>query len=220
MSGTSDAAIRLVVVDDHPVFRMGMTALLASIEGLVVVGEAEDLASAIAVVVDRAPDVVLMDLNLGDESGVVATRDILDRCPDVGVLVVTMMDDDDNVFAALRAGARGYLLKGAGPAEIERAVRAVAAGEMLLGPGVVERALPHLVGARSQGRAFPQLTDRENEVLELVAQGLDNLSIARRLGLSDKTVRNNLSNILTKLGVADRGAAIARARDAGLGTLP
>jgi DNA-binding NarL/FixJ family response regulator len=213
----TDPIIRLVVVDDHPVFRMGMTALLASIDGLVVVGEADDLASAIDVVVDREPDVVLMDLNLGEESGVVATREIIARRPALGVLVVTMMDDDDNILAALRAGARGYLLKGAGPTEIERAVRAVAAGEMLLAPAVVERALPHLAGARVRTRTFPQLTDREHEVLELVAQGLDNLSIARRLGLSDKTVRNNLSNILTKLGVADRGAAIARARDAGLG---
>lgn len=213
----SAPTIRLVVVDDHPVFRLGMTALLASIEGLVVVGEADDLTTAIDVVTDREPDVVLMDLNLGEESGVVATREILARSPDVGVLVVTMMDDDDNILAALRAGARGYLLKGSGPTEIERAVRAVAAGEMLLAPGVAERALPHLAGARARTRAFPQLTEREHEVLEHVAQGLDNLSIARRLGLTDKTVRNNLSNILTKLGVADRGAAIARARDAGIG---
>ena len=213
----SDPTVRLVVVDDHPVFRMGMTALLASIDGLVVVGEADDLRSAIDVVLDVEPDVVLMDLNLGEESGVVATREILTRCPDVGILVVTMLDDDDNILAALRAGARGYLLKGAGPVEIERAVRAVAAGEMLLAPGVAERALPHLAGKRAPDRPFPQLTQREDEVLELVARGLDNLSIARRLGLSDKTVRNNLSNILTKLGVADRGAAIARARDAGIG---
>lgn len=214
----SDPTVRLVVVDDHPVFRMGMTALLASIDGLVVVGEADDLASAVDMVLDRAPDVVLMDLNLGEESGVVATREILARCPDLGILVVTMLDDDDNILAALRAGARGYLLKGAGPVEIERAVRAVAAGEMLLAPEVAERAMPHLAGTRAPHRPFPQLTQREDEVLELVARGLDNLSIARRLGLSDKTVRNNLSNILTKLGVADRGAAIARARDAGLGT--
>ena len=213
----SDPTVRLVVVDDHPVFRMGMTALLASIDGLVVVGEADDLGSAIDVVLDLAPDVVLMDLNLGEESGVVATREILARCPDLGILVVTMLDDDDNILAALRAGARGYLLKGAGPVEIERAVRAVAAGEMLLAPEVAERALPHLAGVRAPHRPFPQLTQREDEVLELVARGLDNLSIARRLGLSDKTVRNNLSNILTKLGVADRGAAIARARDAGIG---
>jgi len=210
--------VRLVVVDDHPVFRLGMTALLASIDGLAVVAEAHDVRSAIDAVTEHEPDVVLMDLNLGEESGVVATREIVSRRPDVGVLVVTMLDDDDNILAALRAGARGYLLKGAGPAEIERAVRAVAAGELLLAPGVVERALPHLAGTRAPTKVFPQLTDREHDVLELVAQGLDNLHIARRLGLTDKTVRNNLSNVLNKLGVADRGAAIARARDAGLGT--
>lgn len=213
------AALRVLVVDDHPVFRMGMCALLSSIEGLEVVGEAGDLASAVDAV-DENVDVVLMDLNLGDESGIAATRQIVARHPDVGVLVVTMMDDDDNVVAALRAGARGYLLKGAGPAEIDRAVRAVAAGELLLGPAVAARALPHLSGSRQHTQAFPQLTDREHDVLELVAQGLDNIRIAHRLGLSDKTVRNNLSNILNKLGVADRGAAIARARDAGMGTSP
>jgi len=214
----SESSVRIVVVDDHPVFRMGMVALLASIDGLEVVGEAHDRTTAVDTAVDLEPDVVLMDLNLGDESGVVATREIVQRRPDIGVLVVTMMDDDDNVLAALRAGARGYLLKGAGPTEIERAVRAVAAGELLLAPGVVERALPHLAASRPRETVFPQLTDRERDVLELVAQGLDNLKIARRLGLSDKTVRNNLSNVLTKLGVADRGLAIARARDAGLGS--
>ena len=215
-----DGVLRLVVVDDHPVFRMGMVALLASLDGFEVVGEADDLRGSIDTVVELRPDVVLMDLNLGEESGVVATREIVARCPDVGVLVVTMLDDDDNVLAALRAGARGYVLKGAGPTEIERAVRSVAAGELLLSPGVAARALPHLAGTRARAQVFPQLTDRERDVLELVAQGLDNLTIARRLGLSDKTVRNNLSNVLNKLGVADRGAAIARARDAGLGHHP
>ena len=129
-----------------------------------------------------------------------------------------MLEDDDTVIAALRAGARGYLLKGANPDEIERAIKAVAAGEVLLAPGVASRAMPLLTGTRRQATpAFPQLTDREHEILELVAQGLDNLSVARRLTLSDKTVRNHLSNILNKLAVPDRGAAIARARDAGLG---
>ena len=152
MTGT--APIRLVVVDDHPVFRMGMVALLASIDGLEVVGEAADLRAAIDTVVELEPDVVLMDLNLGEESGVVATREILARRPDINVLVVTMLDDDDNVLAALRAGARGYVLKGAGPPEIERAVRAVAAGELLLSPGVAARALPHLAGTRSRAQVF------------------------------------------------------------------
>lgn len=209
--------IRLVVVDDHPVFRMGMIALLRSIDGLEVVGEADDVAGAVEAVGLDGVDVVLMDLNLGEESGVVATREILQRRPEVGVLVITMMDDDDSLFAALRAGARGYVLKGSGPTEIERAIRAVAAGELLLAPAVVARALPQFGGARRPS-VFPQLTDRERDVLELVAEGLDNLRIARRLGLSDKTVRNHLSNILNKLGVADRSAAIARARDAGLGS--
>jgi DNA-binding NarL/FixJ family response regulator len=212
-------SIRVVVVDDHPVFRMGLVALLTAIECTDVVGEAASVDEAVRAVDELDVDVVLMDLHLGDESGVTATREVLARRPDVGVLVVTMMDDDDTVVAALRAGARGYLLKGAGPAEIERAIRAVAAGEVLLAPGVAARAIPLLTGgARRVAPAFPQLTEREHEVLDLVAQGLDNLRIARRLNLSDKTVRNHLSNILTKLGVSDRGAAVARARDAGLGT--
>jgi len=211
--------LRLVVVDDHPVFRMGLTALLASLDGLLVVAEADSIASAVAAVATHQPDVVIMDLHLGDESGVEATREVLAARPGTGVLVVTMVEEEDTVFAAMRAGARGYLLKGAGPVEIERAVRAVAAGEVLLAPEVAARTLPLLVGgARRAGPvAFPNLTSREHEVLELVAQGLDNARIARRLGLSDKTVRNHLSNVLTKLGVADRAAAIAKARDAGIG---
>lgn len=212
-------ALRLVVVDDHPVFRMGLSALLGSLDGLTVVAEADSIATAVSAVRTHAPDVVIMDLHLGGESGVEATREVVAAQPGLGVLVVTMVEDDDTVFAAIRAGARGYLLKGAGPVEIERAVRAVAAGEMLLAPEVAARALPMLVGGarRNATNAFPALTEREYEVLELVAQGLDNVRIARRLGLSDKTVRNHLSNVLTKLGVADRAAAIAKARDAGVG---
>jgi DNA-binding NarL/FixJ family response regulator len=209
----------VIVVDDHPVFRLGLVALLSSIDGLQVVGEADSVATSVDAVLASSPDVVLMDLNLGEESGVDATRKIVAARPDVGVLVLTMVDDSDVVFAAMRAGARGYLLKGAGPVEIERAIRAVAAGEVLLAPAVAARAMPLFVGGnRSVADApFPDLTVREREVLELVAQGLDNLRIARRLGLSDKTVRNHLSNVLTKLGVADRAAAVAKARDAGLG---
>jgi DNA-binding NarL/FixJ family response regulator len=213
-----EAQLRILVVDDHPVFRMGLVALLSSLDGLVVVAEAESVATAIAAVDRHDVDVVMMDLHLGEESGVEATRQIIARHPDVGVLVVTMIDDEDTVFAAMRAGARGYLLKGAGPVEIERALRAVAAGEFLLAPAVAARAMPLMIGGARRGPvAFPSLTDREREVLELVAQGLDNLRIARRLGVSDKTVRNHLSNVLNKLGVADRAAAIAKARDAGLG---
>ena len=163
-----------------------------------------------------------MDLHLGDHapSGVAATRELLRVRPDTAVLVVTMLDDDDSVFAAMRAGARGYLLKGASPTEVERAVRAVANGEVILGPAVASRAVAHLTGRRSTGggpAALPELTTREREVLDLVARGLDNLAISRRLMLSPKTVRNHLSNILAKLQAASRAEAIVRARQAGLG---
>lgn len=209
--------IRILVVDDHPVFRMGLTALLSSIDGFSVVAEAEDAPSAVAAAADSV-DVVIMDLQLGESSGIDATRQIVERRPELGVLVVTMMDDDDSVFAAMRAGARGYLLKGASPEEIQRAVVSVANGEVLFGPGIASRAVSFLAGARQRGPSpFPDLTEREREVLDLVAQGLDNLSISRRLSVSDKTVRNHLSNVLTKLQVADRAQAIVRAREAGLG---
>ena len=213
----ADAPIRLLVVDDHPVFRMGMVALLSSL-GLAVVAEAASAEEAVAAADAHEPDVVLMDLHLGTSSGVDATREIVRRHPGIGVLVVTMLDDDDSVFASMRAGARGYLLKGADPTEVERAVRAVANGGILLGPAVAERAVAFLAGTRVHGSPpFPELTDREREVLDQVARGLDNLSVARRLNLSPKTVRNHLSNILTKLQVTDRAQAIVRAREEGLG---
>lgn len=211
--------LRVLVVDDHPVFRMGMAALLDSIDGIAVVAQADSADAAVAAADEHGLDVVIMDLHLGDSSGVDATREIALRHPDLGILVVTMLDDDDSVFASMRAGARGYLLKGADPGEVERAVRAVANGEILLGPAVAGRALAFVAGTRVGGGAvpFPELTDREREVLDQVARGLDNLSIGRRLSLSPKTVRNHLSNILTKLQVADRSSAIVRAREAGLG---
>lgn len=213
------ADVRVVVVDDHPVFRMGLHALLDTLPGITVVGEAATAADAVAITRAETPDVVLMDLHLdGGSSGVEATRDIVRDHPDIGVLVVTMLDDDDSVFASMRAGARGYLLKGAAPNEVERAIRAVANGEVLLGQAIAAQAVSFLAGARTAGPTpFPDLTDREREVLDLVARGLDNAAIARRLALSPKTVRNHLSNILTKLQVADRAQAIVRAREAGLG---
>lgn len=212
------APLRIMVVDDHPVFRMGLVALLSSLDGLEVVVQADSLATAIEAVETHDVDVVMMDLNLGNDSGVEATRELVRRRPELGVLVVTMVDDTDMVFAAMRAGARGYLLKGAGPVEIERALRAVAAGEVLLSPAIAAGAMAIFTGQQRRGPdPFPALTQREREVLELVAQGLDNRRIAHRLALSDKTVRNHLSTVLTKLGVADRAAAIAKARDAGLG---
>lgn len=211
-------SLRVLVVDDHPVFRMGLAALLSSIDGMTVVGEAADVEGAVELAVTLHPDVVVMDLHLGEGSGIEATRRILALDPEIGVLAVTMMDDDDSVFAAMRAGARGYLLKGASPDDIERAVRAVARGEVLLGPQVASRALGFMTDSQSaQTLAFPQLTVREREVLDLVARGLDNTSISRRLSLSPKTVRNHLSNVFTKLQVVDRSQAIVRAREAGLG---
>jgi DNA-binding NarL/FixJ family response regulator len=210
--------LRVMVVDDHPVFRMGMVALLGSIDGIEVVGEAADADGAVDTALAAVPDVVVMDLHLGEGSGIDATRRIVSVRPEIGVLAVTMMDDDDSVFAAMRAGARGYLLKGASPEDIERALHAVARGEVLLGSQIAARAVGFMTDAQSsQNLAFPQLTGREREILDLVARGLDNTSISRRLSLSPKTVRNHLSNVFTKLQVVDRAQAIVRAREAGLG---
>ena len=213
-------SVRVVVVDDHPVFRLGMVALLGTLEGLQVVGQAASAAEALAVV-DEAVDVVLMDLHLGEDSGVETTRELVRRHPGLRVLVVTMLEDDESVVASIRSGARGYLLKGARPEEVERAVRAVANGEVILGPQVAARAVAQLT-ATPTGRspAFPTLTDREREVLDLVARGYDNATIGRRLVLSPKTVRNVVANVLAKLALPDRSAAIVRAREAGLGGGP
>jgi len=207
--------IRVLIVDDHPVFRMGMTALLNSLSGIEVVGEAEDAAGAVRVATEIDADVAIVDLNLGDTSGVDATRDIMARRPDLGILIVTMHDDADSVVSAMRAGARGYVLKGAGPAAVERAVRAVASGETILAPEIAGQALSHM--ATRAANPFPELTERELEVLDLVAAGCDNATIARRLFVSPKTVRNHVSNVLTKLAVEDRAAAMKVGKDAGLG---
>ncbi|WP_218566058.1 response regulator [Vallicoccus soli] len=210
-------SVRVAVVDDHPVFRLGMAALLGTLDGIEVAAQAASRAEALEVVGDGV-DVVLMDLHLGDESGIEATRDLLRAHPHLRVLVVTMLEDEESVVASLRAGAQGYLLKGASPAEVERAVRAVTNGEVILGPQVAARALAALSGARSVSAVpFPELTDREREVLDLVARGYDNTTISRRLVLSTKTVRNHVANVLAKLALPDRSAAIVRAREAGLG---
>jgi DNA-binding NarL/FixJ family response regulator len=217
MTGDPDV-VRVAVVDDHPVFRLGMVALLGTLTGIDVVAQASSHAEALNVVAAGGVDVVLMDLHLGDDSGVEATREIVRRHPDVRVLVITMLEDDDSVVASVRAGARGYLLKGATPDEVERAVRAVANDEVILGPRVAARAMAYLSGARTAGPVpFPELTDREREVLDLVARGYDNTTISRRLVLSPKTIRNHVANILTKLSLPDRSAAIVRAREQGLG---
>ncbi len=209
------AAIRVLVVDDHPVFRLGLCALIHELPGIDVVGEAEDAASARHLTRQLSPDVVIMDVQLPDASGIEATTAVLVNQPSVGILMLTMFDDDDSVHAAIRAGARGYLVKGAGPDEIERAIRAVANGEMILGAATAHLGRELHRGGRA--RVFPALSEREEQVLDLVARGLDNTAIARRLVVSDKTVRNHVSHIFTKLGVASRAEAVARARDAGLG---
>jgi DNA-binding NarL/FixJ family response regulator len=210
-------SIRVAIVDDHPVFRLGMAGLLGSLGGIDVVAQAADAQQALALA-PGSVDVVLMDLHLGEDSGIETTRELVRRDPGVRVLVVTMREDDESVVACMRVGARGYLLKGASPEEVERAVRAVANGEVILGPAVAARAVAALTAGRTSARVpFPELTDREREVLDLVARGYDNLTIARRMVLSPKTVRNHVSNVLTKLAVSDRSAAIVRAREGGLG---
>jgi DNA-binding NarL/FixJ family response regulator len=215
--------IRILIADDHPVFRYGLRALLMAESDLELVGEANGGAEAIALVEQLQPDVVLMDLNMPGVNGIEATRRILDTSPHIGILVVTMFDDDDSVFAAMRAGARGYVLKGADPAETLRAVRAVAGGEAIFSPAIARRLMQYFAAPHPAGRtgsasaAFPELTEREHEILALIAQGYTNTGIADRLVLSPKTVRNHVSNIFSKLQVADRAQAIIRAREAGLG---
>lgn len=212
-----DRTLRVAVVDDHPVFRLGMVGLLGSLDGIEVACQAENAAQAVERV-DSSVDVVLMDLHLGDDSGIEATRSLVRALPGLAVLVITMDEDDESVVAAMRSGARGYLLKSASPAEVERGIRAVANGEVILGPAIASRAMATLTSGRTAVRVpFPELSDREREVLDLLARGFDNASIARRMVLSPKTVRNHVSNVLTKMGVPDRAAAIIRARDEGLG---
>ncbi|MGN6301760.1 MAG: response regulator [Angustibacter sp.] len=213
--------IRVLVVDDHPLFIDGVRAALTGDE-IAVVGEAGSCAEALAQAEAVRPDVVLMDLNLPDGSGIDATRDVLSAQPGVRVLVMTMSDDDDAVVAAMRAGARGYVIKGAGRRDLVQAVTTVADGGAVFSPTVADRLGTFFAGLAAQpGRElFPQLSDREREVLDLVARGWDNRRIARELFLSDKTVRNHVSAVFAKLDVADRTEAIARARRAGLGSLP
>jgi DNA-binding NarL/FixJ family response regulator len=213
--------ITVLIADDHPVFRSGLRALLGTDPAIAVVGEATTGVEAIAVAARERPDVVLMDLNMPELDGVVATGQLVQARPDVAVLVLTMFDDDDSVFAAMRAGARGYLLKGSNQADIVRAVHAVAAGGAMFGPAVAQRVLEFFArGSAHPAATFPQLSDREREVLNLLAQGDSNGRIASRLSISEKTVRNHVSNIFAKLAVADRAQAIVRAREAGLGTHP
>jgi len=207
-------SISILIVDDHPVFRFGLNALIAAEQGMRVAGEAVDGAQAVAFISTNSVDVVVMDINLPDINGIEATRQIVQRQPDVRVLIVTMFDDD-TVFSALKAGALGYILKGASGDETLRAIRAVANGEAIFSPTIAQRMMQHF-DAPAQTHPFPELTEREREVLALLAQGLTNAAIAERLSLSVKTVRNRVSDIFSKLQVNDRASAVIKARRAGI----
>ncbi|HJZ46710.1 MAG TPA: response regulator transcription factor [Roseiflexaceae bacterium] len=217
--------IRILIADDHPVFRFGLRALLNAMPDTEVIGEVTSGEDVIALAGSVRPDVILMDINMPGLNGIEATRRIDETHPDIRILMVTMLEDD-SVFAAMRAGARGYVVKGAEPSEVLRAIRAVADGEAIFSPGIAERLIhyfatpPAATGDSTQSAAapiFPDLTEREREVLALIAQGLTNSAIAERLILSPKTVRNYITEIFSKLQVADRAQAIIRARNAGLG---
>ncbi|WET80517.1 response regulator transcription factor [Amycolatopsis sp. QT-25] len=210
--------LRVLVVDDHPLFRFGVCTLLANEPRIDVVGEAASGAHAISAAGALTPDVVVMDLHLPDISGAEATRHIVAERPEVGVLMLTMADESESVFSAMRAGARGYLLKDAEPDEIIRAVHAVARREAIFGPDIATRVLGFFNHTPpSTDTVFPELTVREREVLSLIAGGHSNTAIASALCLSPKTVRNHVSHVFSKLHVADRAEAIVRAREAGLG---
>ncbi|MFC7492727.1 MULTISPECIES: response regulator [unclassified Nocardioides] len=221
MSDEVEQELRVVVADDHPVYREGLAMVLGSLPGVTVVGEAGDGLEAVELAERLRPDVVLMDLSMPGLNGVEATRRIVAETPGVQVLVLSMHEGADSVVAALRAGARGYLVKGATKVEVARAMREVASGGAVFGEGVAEQVLLRVREssrtARRGAEAFPDLTDRELEVLDLVAGGLSNAAISARLHLSDKTVRNVVSNAVAKVGARDRADAILLARRAGLG---
>ncbi len=211
--------LRILVAEDHPLFRKGMISLLSSVPEFEVAGKAATGEEAVARAAQLQPDVVLMDLQMPNVNGIEATRRILQESPNIRVLVVTLFEDDDSVFTALRAGARGYILKDADEEEMVRAIRAVGRGEAIFSPAVATRVLAYFASPNpaTPPQVFPTLTDREREILNLIARGHPNPAIARQLSLSTKTVGNYVSNIFTKLQVADRAQAIIRAREAGLG---
>ncbi|MCB0893952.1 MAG: response regulator transcription factor [Nocardioides sp.] len=210
--------VRVLIADDHPVFRDGLASLLETQPEVEVVATAADGAEAVALAAEHAPDVVVMDLQMPVMNGIDATRRLAETQPDVRVLVFTMGEEDGTVLAAMRAGARGYLVKGASQDEVARAISTVQAGGLVFGASLALRIADLLSGSTTPDRsAFPQLTERELEILDLIAAGRNNAQIASALYLAPKTVRNNVSNILAKLQATDRAEAIIRARDAGLG---
>lgn len=211
--------LRVLIADDHQLFRDGLRALLTSAPETELVGEATNGDEVIALAASIQPDVIIMDIQMPGSNGIEATRRILHSSPHIGILVVTMFEDDNSVFAAMRAGARGYVLKGANHAEMLRAMRAVGSGEAIFSPTIALRLMDFFANIRpvTPPQVFPELSDREREILDLIAQGCKNAEIAQRLVLSEKTVRNHVSNILSKLQVTDRTQAILRAKEAGLG---
>lgn len=216
-------SIRVLIADDHTLFRDGLNAILMNVPDIDVVGEAGNGHAAVAQIETLAPDVVLMDINMPDLNGIEATQQALAVKPDTGIIMLTMLEDSDSLFTAMRAGARGYILKGADKAEVLKTIRAAAAGEALFGPAIANRLTAFFQkagGAARQNEAvppFPDLTGREREVLALIAAGENNQGIARKLHISAKTVSNHISHIFNKLQVADRAQAIVKARQAGLG---
>jgi DNA-binding NarL/FixJ family response regulator len=216
----TDTATTVLLVDDHGIVRHGLRALLDANPTTTVIGEAATAHEAVQLARDLQPDIVVMDINLPDHDGIEATRQIVAQSPHIAVLVLTMFDDDETTFAALRAGARGYLLKGDNPHAVVPAVEAVGRGEAIFGPSVarqVLRAFDSRPSAPAPAVAFPDLTPRERDVLAHLARGARNTDIARALALQSKTVRNHVSNIITKLAVLDRTEAILKARATGLG---
>ncbi|WP_433017839.1 response regulator [Kribbella sp. CA-294648] len=210
--------VRIVVADDHGIVREGLGALLSARDGYELVGTATTGSEAVRAAVTLKPDVLVMDIQMPDLSGIDATREITKVAPDVAVLMLTMFDDDESVFAAMRAGARGYLLKGAAGDNVLRAITAVAEGEAIFGPGVARRTLAYLSRPRTDEVRFPELTPREREVLALIADGLGNAAIASRLSLAPATIGNHITSIFAKLQVTTRAEAIVRARTTGLGS--
>lgn len=211
--------MRILIVEDHPMFRDGLQKMLETVEEFNVVGEAASGEAAVELAEQLKPNIILMDINLPKMSGIEATKRIVPTNPDIGILVLTMYDDDSSVFAAMRAGARGYLLKEANRNEIVRAIQAVSEGEAIFSPAIARRMMFYFEAKLkvTQVDVFPQLTEREREVLDHIAKGKNNAEIANKLGLNQKTVRNHVSNILSKLQASDRAHAIIMAREAGLG---
>ncbi|HEU5369594.1 MAG TPA: response regulator transcription factor [Ktedonobacterales bacterium] len=211
--------LRVLIADDHPLFRHGIRALLEATPALEVAGEATTGEEAVSLAASLQPDVILMDIQMPGVNGIEATRRILHTSPHIRILMVTMFEDDVSVFTAMRVGARGYVLKDAEKGELLRAIRAVGSGEAIFSPAIATRLIDFFAALRpaAPAQVFPELTEREREILELIAQGQNNAEVARQLVLSPKTVRNYVSNIFSKLQVADRAQAIIRAREAGLG---